>query len=86
MEKDPSSKQKSENETALKLFQIETIPSSFNEGLVFTVLAEDHKRAEELVIEWIKCFGSDNDEIDTIRAVVSRDVRAIINVGTKLFT
>jgi hypothetical protein len=86
MEKDPSSKQKTENDFAFRLFQIETMPSSYNEGLVFTVLAEDHKRAEELVLEWIKCYGNDNDEIETIRAVVSRDVRAIISAGTKLLT
>ena len=85
MEKDHSSKQCA-NESTLRLFLIETSPSSYHEGLVFTVLAEDHARAEELVLEWIKHNGSDHDEIDTIRAVVSRDVRAIINVGTKLFT
>lgn len=87
MEKDLLSKQrKSENDSTLTLFQIETSGSSFNDGLVFTVLAEDHVWAEGLVREWLQCYGKDTDKIDKIRAVMSRDVRAIINVGTKLLT
>jgi len=87
MEKTVSLKQqKNENEAALTLFQIETSGSSFNDSLVFTVMAEDHVWAEGLVREWLQCYGKDTDKIDKIRAVVSSDVRAIINVGTKLMT
>jgi len=87
MEKNLSHKQqKNENESALTLFQIETGGSSFNDGLVFTVMAEDNVWAEGLVREWLQCYGKDTDKIDKIRAVVSSDVRAIINVGTKLMT
>jgi len=87
MKKTLSLKQrKNENESALTLFQIETGGSSFNDGLVFTVMAEDNVWAEGLVREWLQCYGKDTDKIDKIRAVVSSDVRAIINVGTKLLT
>lgn len=85
MENRLSTKQKNtENDYALKLFQIETGGSSFNDGLVFTVMAEDNVWAEGLVREWLNCYGKDTDKIDKIRAVVSRDVRAIINVASKL--
>jgi len=87
MEKTLSLKQqKNENKSALTLFQIETAGSSFNDGLVFSVMAEDNVWAEGLVREWLQCYGKDTDKIDKIRAVVSSDVRAIINVGTKLMT
>ena len=76
--------QKTQNESALKLFHIETSGSSFNDGLVFTVMAEDNVWAEGLVREWLQCYGKDTDKIDKIRAVVSRDVRAIINVASRL--
>jgi phenylacetate-coenzyme A ligase PaaK-like adenylate-forming protein len=87
MEKNVSFKQqKNKKESILQLFQIETSGSSFNDGLVFTVIAEDNVWAEGLVREWLQCYGKETDKVDKIRAVVSRDVRAIINVGTKLLT
>ncbi len=87
MEKNISFKQqKNKKESILQLFQIETGGSSFNDGLVFTVMAEDNVWAEGLVREWLQCYGKETDKVDKIRAVVSRDVRAIINVGTKLLT
>jgi hypothetical protein len=87
MEKNVSFKQqKNDKEPVLQLFQIETGGSSFNDGLVFTVTAEDNVWAEGLVREWLQCYGKETDKVDKIRAVVSRDVRAIINVGTKLLT
>ncbi len=85
MEKNLSSKQqKSENESNLKLFLIETWGPRFDDGLVFTVMAEDHVWAEGLVREWLNSSGRENHRIDKVRALVSLDVRAVVKVGAKL--
>jgi hypothetical protein len=85
MEKNLSSKQQnSENESCYKLFSIVTWGPSWMDGLVFTVIAENDAWAEELVREWLNSNRRENHKIDKVMALVSRDVRAIVNVGAKL--
>ncbi len=85
MEKDFSSLQdKGQEEMVLKLFLIESSGSKFTDGLVFTVMAEDHVWAENMVRQWLDSNGRETDKIDKVQAVVSRDVRAIIGLGSKL--
>ena len=66
------------------LFSVVTWGSSWTDGLVFTVMAESEVWAEELVRQWLNCNGRENHKIDKVMALVSRDVRGIINVGAKL--
>ena len=92
MEKNRSSKQqnsekpkqqKHESELIYKLFSVVTWGPSWDE-LVFTVMAENDVWAEELVRQWLNSNGRENHRIDKVMALVSRDVRAIVNVGAKL--
>jgi hypothetical protein len=71
-------------ELILKLFAIETSGSKFTDGMVFTVMAEDHVWAEDMVRQWLDSNERETDKIDKIQAIVSRNVRAIVNVGSKL--
>lgn len=75
--------QNSENEASHKLFSVATWGPSWD-GLVFTVMAENEVWAEELVRQWLDSNGRENHKIDKVMALVSRDVRAIVNVGAKL--
>lgn len=85
MEKTRSSKQhKSENKSDNRLFSIETWGSAWNDGLVFTVIAENDVWAEEIVRQWLNSNGRENHKIDKVMALVSRDVRAVVNVGARL--
>ena len=51
---------------------------------MFTVMAENDVWAEEMVHQWLHSNGRENHKIDRVMAVVSSDVRAIVNVGAKL--
>jgi hypothetical protein len=85
IEKDFSSLQgKGQEEMFLKLFLIESSGSKFTDGLVFTVFAEDHVWAEDMVRQWLDSNGRETDRIDKVQAVLSRDVRAIVGLGSKL--
>jgi len=85
MEKTLSAKQqKSENESNHKLFSIITYGSSWTDGLVFTVMAENDVWAKEIVRQWLNSNGRENHRIDKVLGLLSRDVRAIVNVGAKL--
>jgi hypothetical protein len=75
--------QNGETDLDYKLFSVVTWGPSWD-GLVFTVMAENDAWAEELVREWLNSNGRENHKIDKIMALVSRDVRAIVNVGAKL--
>ena len=66
------------------LFSVVTWGSSSTDGLVFTVMAESEVWAEELVHQWLNCNGRENHKIDKVMALISRDVRGIINVGAIL--
>jgi hypothetical protein len=66
------------------LFSVFTWGSSSTYGLVFTVMAESEVWAEELVRQWLNCNGRENHKIDKVMALISRDVRGIINVGAIL--
>ena len=92
MEQNHSSKQQngeepkqrnSETNSGYRLFSVVTWGPSWD-GLVFTVMAENDAWAEELVRQWLNSNGRENHKIDKIMALVSRDVRAIVNVGSKL--
>ena len=84
-EKERSSRQQnSEEEPSHKFFSIVTWGSSWMDGLVFTVMAENDAWAEELVRQWLNSNGRENHRIDKVMALVSRDVRGILNVGAKL--
>ena len=77
------------NDTCVKdssynLFSIVAYGSSWMDELVFTVLAENDVWAAEIVRQWLNSNGRENYKIDKVRAIVSRDVRAIVNVGAKL--
>jgi hypothetical protein len=85
VEKERSPEQhNSEKESSHKLFSIVTWGPSWMDGLVFTVMAENEAWAEELVRQWLNSNGRENHRIDKIMALVSRDVRGILNVGAKL--
>jgi hypothetical protein len=87
MEKNSSSKQpKNKNESNYKLFSIETYGSAWNDRLVFTVMAENNVWAEEIVREWLNSHGRENHRIDKVRGLISRDVRAVVNVGALIPT
>jgi len=74
----------SESKSSHMLFSVVTWGSSWTDGLVFTVMAESEVWAEELVRQWLESNGRKNHKIDKVMALVSRDVRGIINVGAKL--
>ena len=76
-------KQNSETDSGYKLFSVVTWGPSWD-GLVFTVMAENDAWAEELVRQWLNSNGRENHKIDKIMALVSRDLRAIVNIGAKL--
>jgi hypothetical protein len=85
MEKDFASLQgKGHDGMVPRLFLIESSGSKFTDGLVFTVLAEDHVWAENMVRQWLDSNGRETDKIDKVQAVMSRDVRAIVGLGSKL--
>lgn len=85
LEKKLSSKQQeTENNANHILFSVVTYGSSWTDKLVFTVLAENDVWAEEIVRQWLNSNGRENHRIDKVLAVVSRDVRGIVNVGAKL--
>ena len=75
--------QNSEKEFSHKLFSVVTYSSSWD-GLVFTVIAENDVWAKDLVHQWLEANGRKNHKIDKITALVSRDVRGIVNVGATL--
>ena len=75
--------QNSETDSDYKLFSVVTWGPSWD-GLVFTVMAENDAWAEELVRQWLNSNGRENHKIDKIMALVSRDLRAIVNIGAKL--
>jgi hypothetical protein len=79
-----SGQQNSEKESCHKLFSIVTWGPSWMDGLVFTVMAENNVWAKELVRQWLNSNGRENHRIDKVMALVSRDVRGILNVGAKL--
>jgi len=85
LEKERSPEQQnSEKESRHKLFSIVTWGPSSIDGLVFTVMAENDAWAEELVRQWLNSNCRENHRIDKVMALVSRDVRGILNVGAKL--
>jgi hypothetical protein len=71
-------------ESSYKLFSVVTWGSSWRDGLVFTVMAENESWAEEMVRQWLVSNGKKNHKIDKVMALVSQDVRAIVNVGAIL--
>ena len=84
MEQKLSSEQNKINLSNNKLFSIETWGPAWNDGLIFTVMAENHVWAEEIVSQWLNSNGRETHRIDKIRALVSQDIRAVVNVGAKL--
>ena len=85
LEKKLSSIEKNgENRADHVLFLVVTCGSSWTDELVFTVLAENDVWAAEIVRQWLNSNGRENHRIDKVLAVVSRDVRGIVNVGAKL--
>jgi hypothetical protein len=76
--------QKSEGK-ANYLFSVVTHGSSSWDVLKFTVLAENDIWAKELVRQWLNSNGRENHKIDKVMAVISQDIRAIVNVGAKIF-
>jgi len=85
MERNLASKpQKSVSESSHKLFSIITWGPSWNDGLVFTVIAENDVWAKEVVRQWLISNGRETHRIDKVLALVSQDVRAIVNVGALL--
>jgi hypothetical protein len=75
--------QKSEGKACYKLFTVVAHASSWD-ALVFSVMAESDVWAEEMVRQWLSSNGRENYKIDQVVAVVSQDVRVIVNVGAKL--
>ena len=71
-------------EPSRKMFSIAAYGSSWTDELVFTVLAENDVWAEDIVRQWLNSNGKENYKIDKVQAIVSRNVRAIVNVGAKL--
>jgi hypothetical protein len=67
-----------------KLFLVETWGSAWTDSLVFTVMADNEVWAKHVVREWLKANGREDHRIDKIRALVSNDLRAVVNVGSKL--
>ena len=79
-----SSEQNAKINSNFRLFSVETWGSAWTDGLVFTVMAENEVWAKHIVREWLKSNGRENHRIDKIQALMSNDLRAVINVGTKL--
>jgi hypothetical protein len=52
--------------------------------MVFTVMAENHVWAEYIVRQWLDSNDREMDKIDKGYAILSRDVRAIVSLGSKL--
>ena len=75
--------QNNEKEVDHKLFSVVTHGSGWD-CLVFTVIAENDVWAKDLVCQWLEANGRKNHKIDKITALVSRDVRGIVNVGATL--
>ncbi len=75
---------KNSKKSVLGLFVIETRGSSFDDGMVFTVMAENHVWAEHIVRQWLDSNDREMDKIDKGYAILSRDVRAIVSLGSKL--
>jgi hypothetical protein len=73
----------SESLSSHKLFSVVTRGPSWD-GLVFAVMAENDAWAQDLVRQWLDSNGRTDQEIDRVMALVSRDVRGIVNVGAKL--
>jgi hypothetical protein len=71
-------------ESSHKIFSVATWGSSWRDGFVFTVMAENEVWAEEMVRQWLVFNGKKNHRIDKVMALVSQDVRAIVNVGAIL--
>ena len=84
LEEGVSSIQESSRDSNYKLFSVETWGSAWNDGLVFTVMADNEVWAKHVVREWLKANGREDHRIDKIRALVSNDLRAVVNVGSKL--
>jgi len=79
-----SKQQNRKRQSSHKLFSIVTWGSSWTDGLVFTVMAENDAWAKELVRQWLNSKGRENHRIDKVMTLAFRDVRAIINVGAQL--
>ena len=79
-----SSTQERNCDSNFKLFSVETWGSAWTDGLVFTVMADNEVWAKHVVRVWLKANGREDHRIDKIRALVSNDLRAVINVGSKL--
>ena len=77
-------KQQCNKKINIKVFLIETQGPRWDDGLVFTVIAEDHVWAKEMVHQWLDSNCRQYDKIDKIHVLVSQDVRAIVSVGAKL--
>jgi hypothetical protein len=85
MEKSLLSRQQSrKHDSGHTLFSVVTWGPSWTDVLVFNVMAENEVWAEELVRQWLVSNGRENHKIDRVMALVSQDVRAIVNVGAKL--
>ncbi len=79
-----NSQNQSPEKSAHRLFVIETSGPKFNDGMVFTVMAENHVWAEYLVRQWLDSNDREIDKIDKGYAILSRDVRAIVSLGSKI--
>jgi len=79
-----SSEQNCKINSNFRLFSVETWGSAWTDGLVFTVMAENEVWAKHIVREWLNSNGRKNHRIDKIQALISNDLRAVVNVGTKL--
>jgi hypothetical protein len=77
-----SEQQKSENKSSHKIFSVVASGPS-RDKLVFTVMAENYAWAEEMVLQWLNSNGREDHKIEKVMALVSQDVRAVVNVGAK---
>ncbi len=82
-EKNPS-KRNGMNVNNFMLFLVETWGDSWADGLVFTVMADNDTWAKEIVQQWLNSNGRENHKIDKVQALVSQNIRAVVNVGAKL--
>jgi len=78
-----SPKSKGDVKSDHKLFLLETSGPKYTDTMVFTVMAENHVWAEHMVLQWLNSNGRELDKIDKGYEIISRDVRAIISIGSK---
>jgi len=67
-----------------KVFSVVTWGHAWNDGLVFTVLAENEVWAKEFVRQWLDSNGREHHRIDKVLGLLSQNVRAVVNVGAVL--